>query len=53
MIQISELAACMKEIVPDVTDDEIEEIFQATDKDKNGTIEFEEFLGVFSDWLNS
>lgn len=43
----------MKEIVPDVTDEEVQEIFASTDKDKNGTIEFNEFLVIFSDWLNS
>lgn len=53
VIQISELAASMKEIVPDVTDEEVQEIFASTDKDKNGTIEFNEFLVIFSDWLNS
>ena len=53
VIQVSELAASMKEIVPDVTDEEVEEIFNSTDKDKNGTIEFNEFLVIFSDWLNS
>ena len=53
VIQISELAASMKEIVPDVTDEEIEEIFNSTDKDRNGTIEFNEFLMIFSDWIHS
>ncbi|KAH7824503.1 putative EF-hand domain pair [Monocercomonoides exilis] len=53
VIQISELSKSMKEIVPDVTDDEVEEIFSSTDLDKNGTIEFNEFLRIFSDWMNS
>ena len=52
VIQVSELAESMKEIVPDVTDDEIEEIFQSTDKDKNGTISLDEFKAAMWSGVN-